>query len=455
MMAGNLNAAEIRCQRHLTLLDLRHPDSELVPELPLFDAIPELFDDFANAISAEDLPSSLDSLRQLCALSAVVPIPVFPGCCEDHVPAVIGAILISDGDLHIELLAFVRSLLHFDNPPLLAPLVASGLAASLLFSVRDFVAEPPILSETVACLRDLVIASEDARKSLLVPEILDYFVRLICEETIPFSVRFAIAKLLSELAIGTLDISEVRQLLRISRAVLQDGKLDFAWKPMLGILKGFCSIPRLAKWLFETGEFVVEVNRCLLNSDPKICQKALSVLALYLDSRPVVVPVDFAAAVELARAEDEVLASKALGAIEKLVAAKCLEELDELDIFDVLKVRRAGGAFRVKLAALRVMIAIVRHGRDEDLAKCLNYNFMEDFLAMMELQELGSFKLSIGVMAKLLCRGINGAVDAYWGQLFDDGGAECLQALAGADDPVIADRSAAFLRQFVSARMPE
>jgi hypothetical protein len=176
---------------------------------------------------------------------------------------------------------------------------------------------------------------------------------------------------------------------------------------------------------------------------------------LYLDSRAVAVPVDFAAIVELASAEDEVLASKALAAIEKLVAAKYLEKLNKLDIFDLLKCRREGGTFRVKLAALRAMIAIVRHGTAEDLAKCLDYNFMEDFLAMMELQELGSFKMSIGVMAKLLCRGVGGAVDHYWKQFLDDGGVECLQALTEADDPVIADRSATFLRQFVGPRLPE
>lgn len=152
MMARHLNAADIRCRGHLTLLNFRHPESEVVPELVLFDDIPNLFDDFTNAMSALDLSSARESLRLLCGLSAVVPIPVFPGCCESHVPAIVRAILLSDGDLHIELLAFVRSLLRFDNPPLLAPLVGSGLAACLLFSLRDFVAEPLILSETVACL---------------------------------------------------------------------------------------------------------------------------------------------------------------------------------------------------------------------------------------------------------------------------------------------------------------
>jgi hypothetical protein len=228
------------------------------------------------------------------------------------------------------------------------------------------------------------------------------------------------------------------------RAILQDTHLRFAWPNCLKALGCFCSsVPRI-KVVFEDFEFHSELNQFIADFETVIAERALSLILAYLKLEATRIPLNFSAIVGSCASPDEPLALTALRAVQQSLANGLLCDPDIAQLCQILKGLFEEGSFAIKVEAMKVSVAVLRVG---SFAKCVELNFMEDFIGMIESEDEPVFQIAIGGIARILNRSVSvGMHEPCWRQFCDCGGVEVLERLTASENVRIADRSTQFLK---------
>jgi hypothetical protein len=97
------------------------------------------------------------------------------------------------------------------------------------------------------------------------------------------------------------------------------------------------------------------------------------------------------------------------------------------------------------MEAMRAAVAILRLGYFE---KCVDLNFMEDFIGMLESEDDSVFEIAVGGIARILNRSAwNGWQEFCWIQFCEVDGIEVFERLSDSQNERIAARSTQFLKQ--------
>ena len=396
---------------------------------------------FCSSFENRDGEQLSNSLESLVAFASKYRIPVSDEFAKCIVRAVIE---INVPQLRQQLLYFILEVLHGRNSSFTVRLLDDGLLLSL-FRIMD-IQEPETMETIFKCLINVAIDHPDHARALLQGKTLDFFTGFVRQPDISENTRALVPHLLSALAQCEMTEQEVNDFLMLLRVISSDSGLSFGWSRILKAIEIFIgSDARMAKYVMLDKEFHIEVNNMLLLEDTSTVSHALGVLNSYYTLTSQKIPTNTKRIVDLCSSSDTRVTSASLTLLTTLISRDFIDELAQHGLFQVLKDLRENGTYSIKKEAVHCMIAVIRTSSDPLFLQAIEFNFMEDLVAILD-SDIDGFDLVIGAITKMLRRHVsNDHLQACWTQFLDAGAIPILENLASSPDTRLATRASRFL----------
>jgi hypothetical protein len=401
------------------------------------DSPSELFDSLAAGIDASD---DAAVLAILCSLTAVAEHPDLADL--SHAPLLLISTLTHPHPaVRSQSAALISAILSSHPPP--RPFLTAGVLRAVFLSLKTFAdsRDLPSLDASVHSLCCLASAPGPPPRALLRSGFFDFWLAFLRADFIG-PTRAAMAGLIAAVARRGHPRRAVPPLASAARAALQDGRLRFAWADSLAALAALGDPRRVVGEL----ELRVVLDELLLDADPEVARGALLLLLAHVKVDSSAVSLDMPLVIGFCASGHERLAVAALLALQHGLASGRFRAVEEFGVCELLKDLLAEAPFCVKIEALRTAIVVLRLGWME---KCVELNFMEDFLRMIEMEDEEVFQLVIGAIVRVLSRARVGAAgERCWEQFCDDGGVEVFEQLCDSTIDIVACGAVRFVNQF-------
>jgi hypothetical protein len=314
------------------------------------------------------------------------------------------------------------------------------------------------MGASLLCLRDICVQSEEVCQSLLVDDVLAFFVMVVRTASFGKENSRRIVDLFRILAENpSLTQFQATRLMGILRSFLSTRSLQFLLVKSLQIFHSLFSNRSFAIQIFSEHHIDKLIHKLASDRREEVAIEAVRVIGAYFRSVGCQASndVNYEAIFKLLVSQNDAAVLCALQTVVWLICPERIGVLADLGLFEMLKERRRNGSFEVKYWALSGMIAIVKCASMDVLCKCVEFDFVEDFVSMFEIHtELAMFNASLGALARVLLRRIDfDPPDICWIQFFEHGGVECLESLCECGSDGIAQQAERFLHEIVMSHV--
>ncbi|OHS98750.1 hypothetical protein TRFO_08764 [Tritrichomonas foetus] len=449
------NLSELRRHRiteeAMTLTGLDTAKKERIPQ----NLIISKFHDFYNFFNQKNLNGMMKTINILSGIAKKQIIYDFDEFETFNLAEIfIKVLYIHNHQIHITIIRFLVYLFQHDEPPLLKYFVEKGIINSLLFSVQKYLDNEEIVLETFHIIYEIALEKSDVMHQFVKFQFLDLFLLIFRNDSFSKSMRIAIFNFLTELAEEELSYEELDNILMITRNILEDHQLIFLWESAFDTLFSLIADQKTAQYIMIEKDFCSICNDIFSNcSENEILTSVISVLSSYFHYSNTIIPFNYEKMLGCLSILNDKYICVTLKTISNIIVQGHIKELFDMKFLGALKSNLQDQSYNVKQEILYVIGNIIRNIGSDYISNLIQYDFMDDFIQMLDTQDLKFFNFVIGIITKLLRSNVKyDPFDIFWIQFEQNNGVEKMQELAFSSNGEMSERAERFLNKLYSLR---